>query len=122
MRCAANEIRPNDVIVAKSGLHKILGVGVVTGTYKRDESRDDLKNVIPCKWLVVGEKTYADQLPMKTLTNISGYPDVVHTIFTSYGIDPDTLDRVEVIKPPVIEGEEYSKEDFLSEVFMTSEE
>ena len=118
----ANEIRPNDVIVAKSGLHKILGVGVVTGTYKRDESRDDLKNVIPCKWLVVGEKTYADQLPMKTLTNISGYPDVVHTIFTSYGIDPDTLDRVEVIKPLVIEGEEYSKEDFLSEVFMTSEE
>lgn len=122
----ANEIHLNDVIVAKAGLHKILGIGIVIGKYARDESRDAYKNIVPCKWLFTEEKTYSDQLPMKTLTDISGYPDVLHTILTDYGCDPNTLEQIEEAKAVANSvddaGEEYSKGDFLSEVFLSEVE
>lgn len=121
-----NDIKPNDIIVAKAGLHKILGIGIVTGAYSRDDGREGYKNVRACKWVMCGDKTYSDQLPMKTLTDISGYPEILHTIFTSYGLDPDTMEQVDVgedVSAGNYEGgEEYSKEDFLSEVFMSDEE
>ncbi len=122
----ANELRQNDIIVAKAGLHKILGVGIVAGKYGRDDTRDEYKNIVPCKWVISEEKIYSDQLPMKTLTDISGYPEVLHAIFSAYGLDPDTLEQVEDAEPNAETnedvGEEYSKEDFLSEVFMSSDE
>ncbi len=42
--------------------------------------------------------------------------------FTSYGIDPDTLNRFEGETSGCSERRRYSKEDFLSEVFMSSDE
>lgn len=122
----ASVVKPNDIVVAKSGLHKLLGVGIVSGKYQRDESREAYKNILPCKWVACEEKTYGEQLPVKTLTDISNYPEILHTIFTDYGLDPDTLERVaggdggggEIADV----GEEYTKEDFLSEVFMSGDE
>lgn len=122
----ANEIKPDDIVVAKSGLHKILGIGVITGKYVRNEDRDLYKNTLPCRWVISADKTYSDQLPMKTLTDISRYHDMLHTIFTAYGFDPDTLEQASVNENDPSEeedpGEEYSKEDFLADVFMSEEE
>ena len=122
----SKQIRVNDIIIAKSGLHKLLGVGVVTGAYRRDDSRGVYKNLLPCKWVSTGEKTYSEQLPLKTLTDISNYPELQHTIFTIYGLDPDTLKKVRNVELEIDEedesGEEYTKERFLSEVFMSGDE
>ena len=121
-----HEIAPNDIVVAKAGLHKILGIGIVKGAYSRAEGREAYKNIRYCKWVVCDEKTYSDQLPMKTLTDISRYPELLHNIFTSYGFNPDTMEctakGAEGSGGVDEAGEEYSKQDFLSKAFMSAEE
>lgn len=121
-----HEIAPNDIVVAKAGLHKILGIGIVKGGYSRAEERDGYKNIRYCKWLVCEEKPCSDQLPMKTLTDITRYSELLHSIFTSYGFNPDTMECMatgtEVSSRVDETGEEYSKQDFLNQVFMTDDE
>lgn len=122
----ANEIKPNDIIVVKTGLHKLLGVGIVSGAYFRDDGREAYKNLIPCRWIAAIDKTFEDQLPMKTLTDISAYPDLLHSIFMSFGLDPETLVMINpddgVTDSTEEADEEYSKRQFLAEVFMTDDQ
>jgi 5-methylcytosine-specific restriction protein B len=121
----SHELAVGDIVIAKAGLHKLLGVGVVDGDYLRDEERADYKNIVPCRWVSYDEKTYNDQLPVKTLTEITEYPEVVHAILAElYGLDPDTLKRPDDAgdEDDDQSGEEYSKTNFLSEVFMSEDE
>lgn len=74
----ANVIKKGDVIFAKKGLKEIIGYGIVESDYFYDKSREKFRNVRKVKWLDKGSwKTGKDQLAMKTLTNISAYPDFV---------------------------------------------
>lgn len=118
----SHEMKKGDVVVAKAGFHKLLGIGVVDGSYVRDEHRDSLKNILPCKWVAVGDQTYVEQLPVKTLTDITRYPDFVQNIFGLYGFDPKTLSVSDVEKEPDEVGEDYGRERFLAEVFMSESE
>jgi MoxR-like ATPase len=63
-----------DVIIAKSGLSKLLGYGIVASDYFYDDSRVFYKHVRKVDWKMKGDYPIDHNLVLKTLTNISGYP------------------------------------------------
>lgn len=73
-------MREGDIVYVKKGMHKIIGQGVVVSDVYYDETREKHKNCRSVEWKHVGEwdvdKAQAT-LPMKTLTNITKYPDIV---------------------------------------------
>ena len=96
---------------AKQGMSKIIGRGIVTGGYIFDDSRDDFKNLRQVEWTHVGCWEASEfPIPVKTLTNFSGYTDGLHkieTLFNSAPIDP------------VVAVKKYTKQDFLKDVYVT---
>ena len=64
-------IKVGDTIIAKKGLYKILGYGIVEGNYEFDEKQGSYPNLRKVKWLKKGEWEAPKQLPQKTLTDIT---------------------------------------------------
>ena len=110
----ANEIKVGDVVFAKKGMHKIIGKGIVTSDYIYDSSRDTYKHIRKVDWQNNGEWEHPGQAAMKTLTNISAYPDYVQKLLDLFAEDAskEVSEQKEIKYPP------YSKEDFLNEVYM----
>ena len=110
----ANEIKVGDVVFVKKGMHKIIGRGVVTSDYIYDSSRDTYKHIRKVDWQNNGEWEHPGQAVMKTLTNISAYPDYVKKLLDLFAEDtPEEVSEQKEIKYPP-----YSKDDFLNEVYM----
>ena len=110
----ANEIKVGDVVFVKKGMHKIIGRGVVTPDYIYDSSRDTYKHIRKVDWQNNGEWEHPGQAVMKTLTNISAYPDYVQKLLDLFAEDmPEEVSEQKEIKYPP-----YSKDDFLNEVYM----
>lgn len=110
----ANEIKVGDVVFVKKGMHKIIGRGVVTSDYIYDSSRDTYKHIRKVDWQNKGEWEHPGQAVMKTLTNISAYPDYVQKLLDLFAEDsPEEVSEQKEIKYPP-----YSKDDFLNEVYM----
>ena len=110
----ANEIKVGDVVFVKKGMHKIIGRGVVTSDYIYDSSRDTYKHIRKVDWQNNGEWEHPGQAVMKTLTNISAYPDYVQKLLDLFAEDtPEEVSEQKEIKYPT-----YSKDDFLNEVYM----
>lgn len=72
-----HDMQVGDIIFAKQGRNKILGRGVVESDYNFDTSYPDHQNVRKVRWERVGEWTTEDMLAMKTLTELTRYPDFV---------------------------------------------
>lgn len=110
----ANEIKVGDVVLVKKGMHKIIGRGVVTSNYIYDSSRDTYKHIRKVDWQNNGEWEHPGQAVMKTLTNISAYPDYVQKLLDLFAEDtPEEVSEKKEIKYPP-----YSKDEFLNEVYM----
>lgn len=110
----ANEIKVGDVIFVKKGMHKIIGKGIVTSDYIYDTSRSTYKHIRKVDWQNKGEWEHPGQAVMKTLTNISAYPDYVHKLLALFAEDTsEEVSEQKEIKYPL-----YSKDDFLNEVYM----
>ena len=110
----ANEIKVGDVVFVKKGMHKIIGRGVVTSDYIYDSSRDTYKHIRKVDWQNNGEWEHPGQAVMKTLTNISAYPDYVQKLLDLFAEDsPEEVSEQKEIKYPP-----YSKDYFLNEVYM----
>ena len=110
----ANEIKVGDVIFVKKGMHKIIGKGVVTSDYIYDTSRSTYKHIRKVDWQNKGEWEHPGQAVMKTLTNISAYPDYVQKLLALFAEDTsEEVSEQKEIKYPL-----YSKDDFLNEVYM----
>lgn len=110
----ANEIKVGDVIFVKKGMHKIIGKGIVTSDYIYDTSRSTYKHIRKVDWQNNGEWEHPDQAVIKTLTNISAYPDYVQKLFALFAEDAsEEVSEQKEIKYPL-----YSKDDFLNEVYM----
>lgn len=115
----ANEMKVGDIVFAKKGMHKIVGKGVVTSDYIYDTSRKTYLNIRKVDWQCKGEWEHpsSGQAPMKTLTNISSYPDYVQSLLSIFAQEaPDEEPEQIEIKYPV-----YTKDDFLDEVYMTED-
>lgn len=110
----ANEIKVGDVIFVKKGMHKIIGKGIVTSDYIYDSSRSTYKHIRKVDWQNKGEWEHPGQAVMKTLTNISAYPDYVQKLLALFAEDTsEEVSEQKEIKYPL-----YSKDDFLNEVYM----
>lgn len=70
-------MRQGDIVIAKGGRSKILGRGIVESDYYYDEQEQDYNNCRKVRWTDVGEWNTPDKAVVKTLTNISQYPDYV---------------------------------------------
>lgn len=71
------EMKPGDIIYAKQGRNKILGRGVVESDYIYDTSYPDNQNVRKVRWEKVGNWTSPETLAMKTLTELTRYPELL---------------------------------------------
>lgn len=69
------EISVGDEVYAKQGHGRILGHGIVEGAYEYDESRPDYRNIRRVKWIHRGNWILPEtiQVPVKTLTEVTGY-------------------------------------------------
>ena len=73
----AYEMKPGDIVFAKKGRSTIVGRGVVTSDYyydKKHEVQPHLRNI---NWTDKGEWKTESMQAMKTLTNITRFPDYV---------------------------------------------
>ena len=107
------EIKSGDIVIVKKGLHKIIGCGIVASDYYYDDERDYYKHIRKVKWIRKGIWDHPGQAAMKTLTDITKYSDYVQNLLDLF--EKETCD-------PVLIYETYTKEDFLSDVFMSEKE
>lgn len=114
----ANEMKIGDIVFVKKGIHQIIGRGVVMSDYEYDNTRDDeYKNIRQVDWTHNGVWPHPGQAVMKTLTDITSYTDYVEKLNSLFEDETEEdAEDVEKTYPP------YTKEDFLSEVFMPEEE
>jgi DNA polymerase III delta prime subunit len=81
-------VKPGDVIIAKKGRKQYIGYGIVTGPYVYDDSRVTYRNKRPVKWVKKGEwNEYGGPIVLKTLTDITKYPEYVEKLKKLIGID-----------------------------------
>lgn len=71
------EMKVGDIIFAKKGTGKIIGRGVVTGDYHFDPDATEFMNIRSVRWENDGEWDADHKLDLKTLTDITKYPDFI---------------------------------------------
>ena len=113
----ANEMKPGDVVFVKKGRSEILGRGIVAGDYVYDPEGGHYPNCREVRWTSAGNWPIDERLAMKTLTEITDYPELLSRIETFF---EDSDDDVESEEPLVI-FPEYSARQFLNEVYMPEE-
>ena len=113
-----NEMKVGDIIFVKKGMRQLVGRGVVTSEYEYDEERlDEYKNTRQVNWTHKGEWPHPGQAVMKTLTDITAFIDYVEQLNSLFKDESEEdLEEIEQNYP------EYTKQDFLSEVYMPEEE
>lgn len=113
----SRELKPGDVVFAKRGRSVVIGRGVVEGDYQFDGNGDSYPNIRRVRWTHSGEWHTEDLLAMKTLTDITAYPDLVEKLNSFFEEEDGEAeeDAGEAEYPA------YTSDDFLSEVFMDAE-
>lgn len=113
-----HDIKPGDVIFAKKGRSEILGKGIVESDYEYDEDHvGEYPNVRRVKWTHKGSWQNDEMFAMKTLTDVTNYPDFVSKILALFEDETTEEDAEEI----AIEYPPYSMEDFLDEVYISEE-
>jgi len=90
----ANVIQPGDVVIVKKGRSEYLGYGVVNGPCARDDSRPEFKSFRKVSWKKIGNWSADFDLAIKTLTDITKYPDYVKQLVKLIGIDQNNITEV----------------------------
>ena len=107
-----HEIQVGDRIFAKAGSKTLLGVGEVISDYEYDD-RDEYKHIRKVKWIKAGKWILEDEFATKTLTNITDFDDFCYELYEIINEDGSVQDE--------ITWEFYTKQDFLSDVFISEE-
>ena len=110
-----NEMQIGDIVYSKKGLHEILGRGIVESDYIYDENREEYKHIRKIKWTHRGEFTAPHQSVQKTLTDLTQYTEYITKLEALF------LDGEEIIVEDAITYPPYTKQDFLSQVYMSKE-
>lgn len=113
----ANEMKPGDVVFVKKGRSEILGRGIVTGDYVHDPEGGHYPNCRAVRWTSSGNWPIDERLAMKTLTEITDYPELLSRIETFFEDSDDEVDNEE----PLVVFPEYSARQFLDEVYIGEE-
>ena len=113
-----NEIKVGDIIFVKKGRNQIIGRGVVTGDYYFCQSDLDYPHRRSVKWTHKGEWPHpSGQTAMKTLTDVTPYTDYVEKLCGLFVSETEADVEEQIVTFP-----EYTETDFLSDVYMESEE
>jgi predicted RNA-binding protein with PUA-like domain len=81
-------LKPGDVVIAKRGRRDYLGYGIVDGLYQRDDSLPEYRNFRKARWIKSGEWQETEHpIVVKTLTDITKFPDYVKRLRELIGID-----------------------------------
>ena len=113
----ANEMKPGDVVFVKKGRSEILGRGIVAGDYVFDPEGGHYPNCREVRWMSAGNWPIDERLAMKTLTEITDYPELLSRIEMFFEDSDDDVDSEE----PLVILPEYSARQFLNEVYMSEE-
>jgi hypothetical protein len=81
-------IKKGDIIISKRGRTEYVGYGIVESDYYFGEATDDFKSQRKVKWVKKGEwKESRGDIVLKTLTEITMYPDYVEKLKKLIGIE-----------------------------------
>lgn len=72
-----HKVKEGDIIYVKKGIKKLIGKGIVESDYCYDESKSNYPNIRKVKWTIQGEWEYKGNHVLKTLTDITPYPDYI---------------------------------------------
>lgn len=111
----SHEMKAGDVVFVKKGRYEILGRGVVTGEYEFRPEYGQFSHCRKVEWGARGNWSVDKQLPMKTLTEFTDYPQAIAQIESLFESNEGESEELE---EPLVQYPEYSKELFLDEVFM----
>jgi MoxR-like ATPase len=118
----AKEIQIGDLVVAKVGRKKILGAGIVTSDYRWAEDAVAFKNRRAIKWLNTSPSEFPGTgTTIKTLTEITDYPDFVDFIYAYVGFNralpnEDGESSAKYAIPDIINEGSFLSEEFLNDV------
>ena len=113
----ARDIKPGDIVFAKKGRTEILGKGIVRSDYEYDESGGEYPHIRQVEWLKKGSWHTDELFAMKTLTDFTDYPNFVAKINSFFDDEAEDEPEETVIQDYPV----YTKEDFLSEVYINEE-
>lgn len=83
-------VREGDLVIAKQGARRLLGYGTVMSGYDFDVRRTMHRSVRRVRWEEQGSWSFEGiQLPLKTLTNMTPYRDLVYRLLARM-LDDDT--------------------------------
>lgn len=88
-------MKPGDIVYAKQGKSKIVGRGIVQGDYSFDDSYPKYKNIRSVKWTHIGSWEAPHGSVLKTLTDITKYPDYVKTLEALFPGETKTAEEYE---------------------------
>ena len=111
-----HEVKPGDIVFVKRGRSEIIGRGVVKGEYEYESSLGHYPNVRKVEWTDYGIWQTKTKFALKTLTDITDYPDFIDELTALFEDDGDDTAVSSAVALPV-----YTSEDFLQEVYMSEE-
>ena len=89
----ASVIKPGDIVIAKKGKRDYVGWGVVSGEHIYDDTQREFKNRRAINWKSNGEWTdETGDIVLKTLTDITKYPDYVKRLSELLKIELNKID------------------------------
>ena len=112
----AHEMEPGDIVFVKKGRKLIIGQGIVQSDYFYEPERESYPNVRKVEWNTPKslELPYPGNAPMKTLTDITDYTEIVEKI-------KELFEEDDAPQAVVQQYENYDKTAFLDDVYMSSE-
>lgn len=108
-----HDVKPGDIVFAKRGRTEMLGRGIVESDYVYDPARQGYPNVRKVRWTNRGSWKSDEMFPIKTLTDITDYPNLVNKIESFFAEGEGDEPLVTAREHPT-----YTAEDFLEEVYM----
>ena len=92
-------VKPGDIVFAKQGKTKIIGRGIVQGDYTFDDSFPKYKNIRTVKWTHIGTWEAPGDTVLKTLTDITKYPEYVKSLEALFSNETDEVAEPEESGP-----------------------
>ncbi len=127
----SNVMNIGDVVIAKKGRSRVLGIGKIASDYDYDKSRDGFQHVRKVDWIKKGKWDLDFHVPIKTLTDMTSRTDIVPKILGIMGMPELALeiygklpteelaDAVKEDPPP--DSASFDKAEALSTLFMSDE-
>ena len=120
-----HEMQIGDIVFVKKGMNEIIGRGIIESDYEY-YTRKSFHNIRKVRWTHKGNWSYENtraypyktsRLPMKTLTDITIYTEMVNYIKELFVNEEETIEESQENSYT-----EYSLERFLDEVYITEED